>query len=286
MLLAVDVGNTKTVVGLFAGEELLDSWYFDTVRGLGTSEARVRLGEFAARAREAKTWPSGERVTAGSISSVVAGLAQTWQEAIREEYGAESVLCYGSAARELGLFDAIIDDIDEAGPDLVADGIAARIVIGVLLITLGVLALVPLVMRKHQWVIWDQLSLAAVAILTVLAYVTGNGNLATNLGYLVFGLMWLLSCPAKEPLCATYVKHNYGGEKAYKNPLFMKTNYILAAAWGVLYVLTAVWTCFLRQAGFGNVLIVVNNVMPMIMGAFTVWFERWYPAWLAGGGGK
>lgn len=151
-------------------------------------------------------------------------------------------------------------------------------------ITLGVLALIPLIMRKHEFVIWDRLSMAAVAVLSVLAYVTENGNLATNLGYLVFGLMWLLSCPAKEPLCATYVKHNYGGEKAYKNPLFMKTNYILAACWGVLYLLTAVWTYFLRQAGFGTALIVVNNLVPMVMGVFTVWFERWYPAWLAGGG--
>ena len=29
------------------------------------------------------------------------------------------------------------------------------------------------------------------------------------------------------------MKYNYGGEAAHKNPLFMKTNYILAAAWGV-----------------------------------------------------
>ncbi|MBR1851876.1 MAG: NAD(P)H-dependent oxidoreductase [Lachnospiraceae bacterium] len=153
-------------------------------------------------------------------------------------------------------------------------------------ITLGVLALIPFMMRKRQFVIWDQLSMIAVAVLSVFANVTGNGNLATNLGYLVFGLMWLLSCPAKEPLCATYVKYNYGGEKAYKNPLFMKTNYILAACWGVLYLLTAVWTYFLRQAGLGAALIVVNNLVPVVMGVFTVWFEKWYPAWLAGGGGR
>ena len=48
----------------------------------------------------------------------------------------------------------------------------------------------------------------------------------------MFGLFWLVSCLTKEPLCATYVKYNYGGEAAHKNPLFMKTNYILAAAWG------------------------------------------------------
>ena len=32
-------------------------------------------------------------------------------------------------------------------------------------------------------------------------------------------------------VCACYVKYNYNGEDALKNPIFMKTNYILAIAW-------------------------------------------------------
>ena len=151
------------------------------------------------------------------------------------------------------------------------------------MITLLVVATVPFIMRKHKFVIWDQLSMAAVAILSAAANITGNGALPTNIGYLVFGLFWLLSCLTKEPLCATYVKYNYGGESAHQNPLFMKTNYILAAAWGVLYVLTAVWTFLLKKAGFGNVLILVNNLIPVLMGLFTAWFQKWYPARMARG---
>ena len=150
-------------------------------------------------------------------------------------------------------------------------------------ITLLVVATIPFIMRKHNFVIWDQLSMAAVALLSAAANITGNGALLTNIGYLVFGLFWLLSCLTKEPLCATYVKYNYGGESAHQNPLFMKTNYILAAAWGVLYVLTAVWTFLLKKAGFGNVLILVNNLIPVLMGLFTAWFEKWYPARMARG---
>ena len=150
-------------------------------------------------------------------------------------------------------------------------------------ITLLVIATIPFIMRKHKFVIWDQLSMAAVAILSAAANITGNGVLPTNIGYLVFGLFWLLSCLTKEPLCAAYVKYNYGGENAHQNPLFMKTNYILAAAWGVLYVLTAIWTFLLRNAGFGNVLILVNNLIPVLMGLFTGWFQKWYPAWMARG---
>jgi len=150
-------------------------------------------------------------------------------------------------------------------------------------ITLLVVATIPFIMRKHNFVIWDQLSMAAVALLSAAANITGNGALPTNIGYLVFGLFWLLSCLTKEPLCAAYVKYNYGGESAHQNPLFMKTNYILAAAWGVLYVLTAAWTFLLRNAGLGNVLILVNNLIPALMGLFTAWFEKWYPARMARG---
>ena len=150
-------------------------------------------------------------------------------------------------------------------------------------ITLLVIATIPFIMRKHNFVIWDQLSMAAVALLSAAANITGNGALPTNIGYLVFGLFWLLSCLTKEPLCAAYVKYNYGGESAHQNPLFMKTNYILAAAWGMLYVLTAVWTFLLKKAGFGNVLILVNNLIPVLMGLFTAWFQKWYPAQMARG---
>lgn len=150
-------------------------------------------------------------------------------------------------------------------------------------ITLLVIATIPFIMRKHNFVIWDQLSMAAVALLSAAANITGNGALPTNIGYLVFGLFWLLSCLTKEPLCAAYVKYNYGGESAHQNPLFMKTNYILAAAWGVLYVLTAVWTFLLRKIGFGNTLILVNNLIPVLMGLFTAWFQKWYPARMARG---
>ena len=63
----------------------------------------------------------------------------------------------------------------------------------------------------------------------------------------------------------------------------MKTNYILAAAWGTLYVLTAIWTFLFKKAGVGNVLILVNNLIPILMGLFTAWFEKWYPARMARG---
>ena len=152
------------------------------------------------------------------------------------------------------------------------------------LVTLGVCALMPLIMRKHKFVIWDELSIATVAVLSVVANLTGKGHIITNIGYVIFGLFWLCSCFSKEPLCAAYVKYNFGGESALKNPLFMKPNYILAACWGVIYLLTAVWTFFLGKSGNVLLIPIINNLVPICMGIFTSWFSRWYPAWKASGG--
>jgi len=102
-------------------------------------------------------------------------------------------------------------------------------------------------------------------------------------GYLVFGLMWLVSCFTKEPMCASYVKYNYGGDEALKNPIFMKTNYILAAGWGILYIAMAIWTWILQRVGVDSTALLFNNLAPAVMGLFTVWFERWYPAHVARG---
>ena len=154
------------------------------------------------------------------------------------------------------------------------------------LVTLGVCALIPLIMRKHRFVIWDELSIAAVAGLSIVAALTGKGSFIAIIGYIVFGLFWLCSCLTKEPLCAAYVKYSYGGESALKNPLFMKPNYILAICWGVIYLLTAVWTFFLGRAGYAILIPIINNIVPFVMGIFTGWFSRWYPAWKAAGGRK
>lgn len=150
-------------------------------------------------------------------------------------------------------------------------------------IALTVAAAIPLLMRNHKLVIWDRLSIFAVAVLSAAANITGNGDIPTNAGYLIFGLFWLISCLTKEPLCAAYVKYNYGGESARQNPLFMRTNYILAAAWGLLYVLTAAWTFLFRSAGIANTIIIANNLIPVLMGLFTLWFQKWYPARMARG---
>ena len=154
------------------------------------------------------------------------------------------------------------------------------------LITLGVIAAVPFMMQLRRLIFWDRLSMVLAAGLAIVTNILGDGTYTVILSYLLFGLMWLGSCAARAPLCAAYVKYDYGGESALDNPIFVRTNQILAMGWGVLYVLTALWTFMLRNSSLGSGIVIVNNLAPAAMGIFTVWFQNWYPAWVARGGRK
>lgn len=150
------------------------------------------------------------------------------------------------------------------------------------LITLAVCSLLPLITERYELCRYDRLSFALVAGLAVYAVVTGNGFVAVNAGYLVFGLLWLGSCFTKEPLCAAYVKYSYGKD-ALQNPIFMRTNYILAAAWGVVYIVIAAVSYYLSEKVPALALSIAVQAMPILMGLFTAWFQNWYPARVAAG---
>jgi hypothetical protein len=150
------------------------------------------------------------------------------------------------------------------------------------LITLGVCSFLPLVTERYELCRYDRLSFALVAGLAVYAAVTGNGLQAVCAGYLAFGCLWLGSCFTKEPLCAAYVKYRYGKD-ALQNPIFMRTNYILAAAWGLVYVVIAIVSYFLSGKVPALVLSIAVQAIPILMGLFTAWFQNWYPARVAAG---
>ena len=77
--------------------------------------------------------------------------------------------------------------------------------------------------------------------------------------------------------------NDYGMEAALNNPLFVKTNRILTFYWGVLYLLTPVWTYFLMGSSVASFTGAINSVLPLLMGIFTGWFQKWYPAKVARG---
>jgi len=77
--------------------------------------------------------------------------------------------------------------------------------------------------------------------------------------------------------------NNYGGEDALQNALFLKTNRILTMLWGVLYLVTSIFTWFLMRTPISSLVGLINSALPIFMGIFTVWFQKWYPAKVARG---
>ncbi|MBD5098406.1 MAG: hypothetical protein HDT35_02460 [Clostridiales bacterium] len=70
---------------------------------------------------------------------------------------------------------------------------------------------------------------------------------------------------------------------ALQNPLFLKTNRTLTVLWGVLYLFTSGFTWFLMRTPVSSAVGLINSVLPILMGIFTVWFQKWYPAKVARG---
>ena len=130
---------------------------------------------------------------------------------------------------------------------------------------------------------YDRITIPAVTVLGLLAILGANASLLVCVSYLGFGLMWLLSNLTAIPLTAYYSSGKYGGDRAYGNPLFIKTNRILTACWGGFYVLVSVVSWFLLQGPLGPYTGIINQIGPVVLGIFTWWFQRWYPAKVAGG---
>ncbi len=152
------------------------------------------------------------------------------------------------------------------------------------LLSIGVCGLVPLIYYRNQKTVYDVLSGTLVAGFSAAMLAGASERWMLPLSYLTFGAMWLASCPGKRvPLTAHYSMNDYGGEKALQNALFLKTNRILTALWGVLYLLTSVLTWFLIRTAAASYVGLINSVMPIVMGIFTAWFQKWYPAGVAAG---
>lgn len=151
------------------------------------------------------------------------------------------------------------------------------------LISIVVCALVPLIFYRNKKTVYDILSNALVTGFSVAMLAGCSEKWMLPLSYFSFGVMWFVSCFGKVPLTAHYSMNSYGGEDALQNVLFLKTNRILTMLWGVLYLLTSVFTWLLMGTPVSSFVGLVNSVLPIFMGLFTAWFQNWYPAKVAGG---
>ena len=118
MLLAVDVGNTQTVVGLYDGDRLSESWRVAT-------EAERTGDEVAALlARLLELSDLGfEDLTGVVLSSTVPLLVRAYEE-LAERYAQAPLLVVGPGVKT-GI-PVLYDDPREVGPDRIANAVAAR----------------------------------------------------------------------------------------------------------------------------------------------------------------
>lgn len=151
------------------------------------------------------------------------------------------------------------------------------------LISVTVCVLLPVLMHRTKATLYDQISGLGVGACSVALLAGASPILVIPVSYLLFGLMWTVSCFLKVPLTAHYSKNSYNGEAALRNPIFMRTNRILTAAWGVLYLVTPIWTYFIMQTDAASYVGAINSVLPALMGVFTAWFQKWYPRHIARG---
>ena len=112
MLLAVDVGNTQTVLGLFEGDRLDQHWRIAT-------EAHRSGDELASLFRNLIDF---ESVSGICLSSTVPALVRSYEELV-ERWLKRELIVLGPGTRT-GI--AIrFDDPREVGPDRIANAIAA-----------------------------------------------------------------------------------------------------------------------------------------------------------------
>jgi type III pantothenate kinase len=76
VILAIDIGNTETMLGLFEGYEVGDSWRLSTERHRTGDELFLQLGALLAARADGVTPP--ERIV---VASVVPALDRSWDEA-------------------------------------------------------------------------------------------------------------------------------------------------------------------------------------------------------------
>ena len=123
MLLAIDVGNTQTVLGVYEGAELRHMWRIATSKRDTSDELRSKLVPLLEMDRI-----DIEKITGAIVASVVPALTSAWCRAVEYLTGQAPQIC--SAATAGDLFEASYDNPSEIGADRVADAVAARALYG------------------------------------------------------------------------------------------------------------------------------------------------------------
>jgi type III pantothenate kinase len=145
MLLAIDVGNTNIVYGLFEGMKLEHQFRVETGRGRTADEYAVVLRQLLAM-RDI----GPERVHAAALASVVPALSEPMTELVRRAFGKE-VFVVGPGMRT-GM-SILYENPREVGADRIVNAVAAydKIKGGVIVVDFGTATTFDCVTPKGEY---------------------------------------------------------------------------------------------------------------------------------------
>src|SRR5574340_217159 len=117
MILAVDIGNTQTVLGLITGEELTGRWRVSTDSALTSDEIRVSIGSLITL--DGFRW---EDIAGVVIASVVPSLTGAYEELALRATGTKPLVVGPGVKTGLPI---AYEDPREVGADRIVNAVAA-----------------------------------------------------------------------------------------------------------------------------------------------------------------
>lgn len=119
MLLAVDVGNTQTQLGVFRGDELLHQWRAATEQRRTSDELALMFGHFLSLA----DLSFSREITGLVISSVVPRATQELRQMTARYFGFQALVVEPGVKTGIAI---LTDNPREVGADRIAGAVAAR----------------------------------------------------------------------------------------------------------------------------------------------------------------
>ncbi len=145
MLLAIDVGNTNIVYGLFDGKELVHQFRVETGRGRTGDEYSVVLCQLLAMQNIA-----AERVEAAIIASVVPPLTESMAELVRRGFKKEPLIVGPGIRTGMSI---LYENPREVGADRIVNAVAAyeKVKGGVIVVDFGTATTFDCVTPKGEY---------------------------------------------------------------------------------------------------------------------------------------
>ncbi|MDO8964247.1 MAG: type III pantothenate kinase [Coriobacteriia bacterium] len=122
MILAVDVGNTQTVIGLFEGSALTGHWRVSSNASLTADELVIKVAGLLGL--DGRGWSDVNDVI---VSSVVPRLTDAWTDAVRKGAGRDPMVV--GPGLKTGMVIRY-DNPHEVGADRIVNGVAAYAMFG------------------------------------------------------------------------------------------------------------------------------------------------------------